>query len=104
MSTVTDHDHHRPRRQDLEDAPLTWHMALTEGLASLLQAKAVFSAEELRRALELVDSRSPADGAKLVARAWSDPAYRARLLEDVNVAAIELGVDAAGIPIRAVAE
>jgi Nitrile hydratase, alpha chain len=100
---VTDHDHDHPRRQDLEDAPLTWHMALTEGVATLLQAKGVFSADELRRALELVDSRGPADGARLVARAWVDPAFRARVLQDVNAAALELGIDASGIPIRAVA-
>ena len=101
--TVTDHDHDHPHRRDLEDAPLTWHMALTEGVAAPLQAKGVFSAEELRRALEMVDSRSPADGARLVARAWVDPEFRARVLQDVNAAALELGIDAVGIPIRAVA-
>jgi nitrile hydratase len=100
---VSDHDHDHPHRNDLEDAPLTWHMALTEGVAALLQAKGVFAAAELRRALEIVDSSSPADGARLVARAWVDPAFRARLLADVNAAALELGIDAAGIPIRAVA-
>ena len=100
---MTDHDHDHPHRHDLEDAPLTWHMALTEGVAALLQAKGVFSAEELRRAVELVDSRSPADGARLVARAWVDPEFRARVLQDVNAAALELGIDAVGIPIRAVA-
>ena len=102
MSTH-DHDHDHAPRRDLEDAPLTWHMALTEAVADLLQAKGVCSAEELRRALEVIDSRSPADGARLVARAWVDPDYRARLLADVNAAALELGIDAAGIPIRAVA-
>ena len=100
---MTDHDHDHPHRHDLEDAPLTWHMALAEGVAALLQAKGVFSAEELRRALEMVDSRSPADGARLVARAWVDPEFRARVLQDVNAAALELGIDAVGIPIRAVA-
>ena len=100
---MTDHDHDHPHRHDLEDAPLTWHMALTEGVAALLEAKGAFSAEELRRALEMVDSRSPADGARLVARAWVDPEFRARVLQDVNAAALELGIDGVGIPIRAVA-
>ena len=98
-----DHDHDHAPRRDLEDAPLTWHMALTEAVADLLQAKGVCSAEDLRRALEVIDSRSPADGARLVARAWVDPDFRARMLADVNAAALELGIDAAGIPIRAVA-
>ena len=77
-------------------------MALTEAVTALLQAKGVFTADELRRTLETIDSRSPADGARLVARAWIDPGFRARLLADVNAAAAELGIDAGGIPIRAV--
>ena len=77
-------------------------MALTEAVIALLQAKGVFNADELRRALETIDARSPADGARVVARAWIDPAYRQRLLADVNAAAAELGIDTGGIPIRAV--
>jgi nitrile hydratase len=38
----------------------------------------------------------------MVARAWSDAAFKARMLEDVNKAAQELDIDAGGIPIRAV--
>ena len=99
-----DHDHPHAHRADLEDGPFTWHMALAEAVSGLLLAKGVFSADELRRTLEVIDSRSPADGARLVARAWVDPGYRGRLLEDVNAAALELGIDAGGIPIRAVAD
>lgn len=97
-----DHDHgtHQP---DLEDQPYTRYMALTEAVTALLQAKAIFTADELRRTLESIDSRSPADGARLVARAWLDREFRARLLEDVNAVAAEVGIDAGGIPIRAVA-
>lgn len=97
-----DHDHgtHQP---DLEDQPYTRYMALTEAVTALLQAKAIFTAAELRRTLESIDSRSPADGARLVARAWLDREFRARLLEDVNAVAAEVGIDAGGIPIRAVA-
>lgn len=95
-----DHDTHQP---DLEDQPYTRYMALTEAVTALLQEKAIFTAEELRRTLESIDSRSPADGARLVARAWLDREFRARMLEDVNAAAAEFGIDAGGIPIRAVA-
>ena len=41
-----DHLHPHPRQPDLEDAPLTRHMALTEAVAALLQAKGVISADE----------------------------------------------------------
>lgn len=95
-------DHPHPKQPDLEDAPYTWHMALTDALADLLVAKGVFTADELRATLEAMESATPAQGARLVARAWVDPAFEARLLEDVNAAAAELGIDAGAIPIRAV--
>lgn len=91
-----------PFQPDLEDGPYTWHMALTDAVAALLLEKGVIGADELRRTLEDIDSKSPALGARLVARAWVDPDFKARLLEDVNAAAAELGIDAGGIPIRAV--
>ncbi|MCB9944341.1 MAG: nitrile hydratase subunit alpha [Geminicoccaceae bacterium] len=95
-------DHPHPRQPDIEDAPLTYHMALTEAVAALLQNKGIISGDELRRTVEDIDSRSPAAGARVVARAWVDPAFRSRLLDDVNAAARELDIDTGGIPIRAV--
>ena len=100
---MSGHHHSHPPRPDLEDEPFTYAMALTEAVAELLIAKGIADRDELRRMLETVDSRSPADGARLVARAWLDPAFRERVLRDVNAAAAELGIDAGGIPIRAVA-
>jgi nitrile hydratase len=96
------HDHPHPHQPDLEDLPRSYPKKLVDAVAKLLVAKGVVSADELRRTLEVIDSRSPADGAKLVARAWIDPAYRQRVLQDVNGAAAELGIDAGDIPIRAV--
>ena len=40
---------------------------------------------------EVFASASPTNGARMVARAWTDPAYRDRLLADGNAAAAELG-------------
>lgn len=110
MNGPLDHDHdhehgepHRhPPRPDLENGPYTWHMALTDAVADLLLAKGLITADELRRTVEEIDAKSPALGARLVARAWVDPAFKARLLADVNAAAAELGIDAGGIPIRAI--
>ena len=43
---------------------------------------------------QVLDSRGvQAGGARLVARAWVDPAFRARLLQDGNAAAAELGLE-----------
>ena len=51
------------------------------------------TAEDVRRAIEAMDARSPAQGARIVARAWTDPAYKARLLADPNAAIKELGIE-----------
>lgn len=96
-----DHPHPHPHQPDIEDAPYGHHEVMTEAVAALLLAKGVIGADELRRTVESIDARSPADGARVVARAWVDPDFKARLLEDANAAAGELGIDAGAIPIRA---
>ena len=95
------HQHPHPRQPDFEDQPFDHYQLMAEAIGELLIAKGVFGADDLRRTLEAVDARSPADGARLVARAWLDPAFRARVLEDVNGAARELGIDAGAVPIQA---
>jgi nitrile hydratase len=99
------HDHGQqphPFQPDLEDAPLTHYQAMTEAVGALLIEKGIFTADELRAMLEAIDAKSPAAGARMVARAWVDEAFKARMLENVNKAAAELDIDAGGIPIRAV--
>jgi nitrile hydratase subunit alpha len=61
----------------------------------LLIAKGIISADDVRGAIEAMDARSPAQGARIVARAWTDPAYKARLLADGTAAVMELGIDMA---------
>jgi nitrile hydratase len=97
-----DHPHQpHPKQPDLEDQPFDRYQLMAEAVGELLIEKGVFGAADLRRTLEAIDARSPADGARLVARAWLDPAFKARLLADVNAAALEFGIDAGAIPIRA---
>jgi nitrile hydratase len=94
-------DHRHPHQPDIEDRPFEYYQVMAEAVGELLIEKGVLSADELRRAIEDLDARSPALGARVVARAWVDPAFKARLLEDANAAAAELGIDAGSIPIRA---
>jgi nitrile hydratase len=101
MTAHAKHRHHHPRQPDLEDQPYDHYQLMAEALGELLIAKGVFTADDLRRTIEALDARSPADGARLVARAWLDPAFKARVLEEVNAAAGELGIDAGAIPIQA---
>ena len=105
MSDSHDHSHpHQPHpfQPDIEDAPLSHYQILELSVAELLIEKGVFDGDAFRRTLETIDARSPADGAKVVARAWVDPDFKARLLADTNAAAAELGVDAGTIPIDTV--
>lgn len=97
------HPHPHPKQPDIEDQPFDYYQIMAEAVGELLIEKGIVSAAELRRMVESIDSRSPADGAKVVARAWVDPAYKERLLADGNAAAEELGIDAGAIPIRIVA-
>jgi len=96
------HGQPHPFQPDVEDSPLTHYQLLELAVGELLMEKGVFSGGDFRRTLEDIDSRNPADGAKVVARAWVDPDFKARLLADTNTAAAELGVDAGTIPIMTV--
>jgi nitrile hydratase subunit alpha len=58
----------------------------------LLIEKGILTADEIRQAVERMDARGPHLGAKVVAKAWSDPAFKARLLKDGSAAAQEAGV------------
>ena len=65
-----------------------------EAIEALLVDKGVLTRDEIRRLADITAARSPADGARLVARAWVDPAFKARLLANPKAAAAELGIDA----------
>jgi nitrile hydratase len=66
-------------------------------LEGLLEQRGLVDAQELDRALEAFLARSsPANGARLVARAWLDEAFRSRLLAEANAALPELGLSMGG--------
>jgi nitrile hydratase len=58
----------------------------------LLVEKTLIGAGEIRRQIEVLDSRNPALGAKVVARAWVDPAFRVRLFANGRKACEEIGI------------
>src|SRR5262249_11319413 len=53
-------------------------------------------ADDVRRVVEVIDSQTPALGARVVARAWVDPEYKQRLLADGTKAVEELGIPMGG--------
>jgi nitrile hydratase subunit alpha len=89
-----DHDHahaapHAPPQPD--EKVHAYFQVLGLALKELLIEKGIFTADEIRKAIEYRDSITPAMGAKIVARAWTDPAYKKRLLADGTVAVKEFG-------------
>jgi len=71
---------------------------LLAAVRQLLTDKGIVSREEIAERIRATDSASPAQGARMVARAWADPAYRARMLADGAKAAEELGIPMRGMP------
>jgi nitrile hydratase len=90
------HDHSDHEVLPDNDAPLTYYQKLEIAVRELLIEKGLLAAAEVHRAVEAMDARSPALGAKIVARAWLDPDYKARLFKDGNAAAMELGIEVEG--------
>jgi nitrile hydratase len=98
-----DHEHHDHSHDP--HAPIEDHETVTEShlleqaLRELLIEKGIFTAAEIHRQIDEQESRTPANGSRLVAKAWSDPQFRRRLVADPKAAITEaLGIDTAGMP------
>jgi nitrile hydratase subunit alpha len=91
-----DHDHphaHPPAQKDHDAGPMGAYEVLEEALRSLLIEKRILTAEAIAAAVDLMDSRTPALGAKVVARAWADAAFKKHLLKDTRAALLDCGID-----------
>ena len=75
------------------DAELTYYEQRVEAIQALLIEKGLLSADEVRRAVEDMDARSPAVGARVIARAWVEPHFKHHLLADAKAAIATLGID-----------
>ncbi len=84
------HDHSHPEIAQTE-AP-GYYEIMETAIRELLMERKLIRADEIRRQIEVIDSRTPALGAKVVARAWVDPTFRARLLANGRTACEELGI------------
>ena len=82
------HDHlspsGHPYRAD-DDTPLSYWQTLEIAVRELLIDKGITTAAEVADQINTMDARSPANGARVVARAWTDPAYHARLMQDAVI-------------------
>jgi len=73
--------------------PLTYFQLMEVSLRELLVEKGVVSDTDVDAVAADMKSRGPERGAKVVARAWTDPAFKRRLLADGTAACVELGLD-----------
>ncbi len=73
--------------------PLAYFQAMEASLRELLVEKGILTDAEVEAAVEDMRARGPERGARVVARAWTDPAFRTRLLADGTRACEELGLD-----------
>jgi nitrile hydratase alpha subunit len=87
-----DHDHDHSPIESPGDVPPSYYEVMEISLRELLIEKQLIAPGEIRRQLEVLDSRTPALGAKVVARAWVDPEFRSRLLEDGRSACEDFGI------------
>lgn len=86
-----DHDAHVPPPD--ADGPLTYWQSMEIALREMLIDKGILTAAEIAQQIDRMDARSPANGAAVVARAWTDPAFRDRLRADASAATREMGFD-----------
>jgi nitrile hydratase subunit alpha len=84
------HDHSHEPLTTADEPPAA---ARVRALEELLVEKRVLERGEIRVRIDQLVSRTPADGARLVARAWVDEDFKQRLLADARRAALELELD-----------
>lgn len=89
-----DHDHHHhdhgkphshphsPPAPDDDDGYDRYEVLLQTAIRELLDEKGIISAEELHRQIDYQDSLTPAIGGKIVAKAWTEPDFKKKLLAD----------------------
>ncbi len=110
MSATHDHDHdhghdhaghghdvsqHDPEAAERNKVPY-WGKRIY-AIRDLLIEKGILTAEDVQDELDYMEARTPANGARMVARAWVDSAYKERLLSDPKAACAEMGVDATSL-------
>ena len=92
-----DHGEHRhPPVQPDDTSPPGHYELMILAMRDLLIEKGVLTADHIRRGLETLDSWQPSRGAEIVARAWTDPGFKRRLLADGNEAVADFGIDMGG--------
>lgn len=87
-----DHDHGHDGRGHAHAAPTSPMAERVKAIEALAVAKGLVDPAALDLIVDTYESRvGPRNGARVVARAWTDPAYKARLLSDATATIAEFG-------------
>src|SRR3984957_1673575 len=90
------HDHHHGHNHPHDPIEVTKgageYEIMVHAIKELLIEKGVITSADIRKTLEFTDTRTPALGAKVVARAWTDPEFKKRLLANGTAAVAEIGI------------
>ena len=84
------HDHATTLQPDIREPTEEWEF-LEIALRELLIEKGVLTAREIADTVEAWEQKTPQNGARIVAKAWTDAAFKTRLLADGTSAVAELG-------------
>jgi nitrile hydratase alpha subunit len=91
-----DHEHHHDdghlHAEIGQTGQAGYYELMETAVRELLVERKLIRPEEIRRQIEVLDSRTPALGARVVARAWVDPDFKARILANGRTACEEFGI------------
>ena len=85
-----DHNGHQ-HPEFVDDPGQSYYARRARAIEALLLEKGICRPKEIQDMVDQVEVRSPADGARVVARAWVNPNFKAHLLADSKGALEELG-------------
>lgn len=88
-----DHAHEQQPQAADDEGPPSEYEVMSRAMQELLEAKGLITAEEIRRRMETFEEDFPYRGSRVIARAWADPQFKQRLLEDGKAACAEMGID-----------
>ena len=86
------HEAHAPV-EDGHEGPPSEYEIMSRAMQELLEEKGIITAEQVRARMEQFEEDLPYRGSRVIARAWMDPAFKKRLLDDGKAACTEFGID-----------
>lgn len=95
IQNLPDSFNHRHDHDDIKDDDPTpsEYGIISEAIYDCLVEKGFLSAQAVGRMIERMEQAGPAQGAAIVARAWTDSTFKAALLDDAKSALLEIGID-----------